>query len=121
MVAAFRVVAVAVLLALGGLAHAGKLAVSNVSAEPDLADEAGAVTLLVRSGLLGDDRVVVDAPPNITVGAALVELEKTGADHALLMDLGRDGIKLRLTVVIVPTKQPPVGKVVTAGDGDVGP
>jgi len=121
MVALLRVVAVAVLVTgLGGTARAGKIAVANVSAEPDLADEAGAVTLLVRSGLMGDDRALIDAPTGITVGGALVILEKAGADHAVLMDLGRDGLKLRLNVVIVATKAQPVVKVVRAGDGDVG-
>ncbi|HET9484690.1 MAG TPA: hypothetical protein VFO79_12090, partial [Xanthomonadales bacterium] len=77
------------------------------------------MTLLVRSALLGDDRVVIDAPAGLTVGGALVELEKQNAEHAVLMDLGRDGLELRLTVVIVPTKQAPIVHVVRAGDGDV--
>ncbi|MDQ3333616.1 MAG: protein kinase [Myxococcota bacterium] len=120
MIALLRVVAVAVCVAAwSGTATAGKLAVGNASAEPDLADEAGAVTLLVRSGLLGDDRVLIDAPAGITVGAALVMLEKAGAEQAVLMDLGRDGMKLRLTVVVVGTKLAPAIKVVRAGDGDV--
>ena len=121
MVAMLRVVAVAVLVAAwAGTASAGKIAVATVSAEPDLADEAGAVTLLVRSGLLGDDRMLIDAPANMTVGGALLVLEKAGAEHAVLMDLGRDGLKLRLNVVIVATKAQPIVKVVRAGDGDVG-
>ena len=110
---------VALLATWGGVASAGKLAVANVSAEPDIAEEAGAITLLVRSGLLGDDRVLIDAPGGITVGGALVLLDKAGADNAVLMDLGRDGMKMRLTVVVVSTKASPVVKVVRAGDGDV--
>ena len=120
MVAALRVIAVAVVVtALAGTAHAGKLAVAKVSAEPDLADEAGAVTLLVRSALAGDDHVIVDAPADITVGAALGMLEAAGAQHAILMDLGRDGLHLRLSVVIVALEESPTMQVFRAGDGDV--
>jgi predicted Ser/Thr protein kinase len=120
MLGLLRVVAIAVCVAAwGGSADAGKLAVGNTSAEPDLADEAGAVTLLVRSGLMGDDRVLVETPAGITVGAALVMLEQAGAENGVLMDLGRDGMKLRLTVVVIATKAAPAIKVVYAGDGDV--
>src|SRR5688572_6135612 len=119
MVATLRVIAVALLVVLGGTANAGKIALGSVSGEPDFADEAGAITLLVRSALAGDDRQIVDAPAGFTVGEALVMLEKIGADNAVLMDLGRDGMKLRLTVVVVSLKDAPIVKILHAGDGDV--
>ncbi|MBA3819332.1 MAG: hypothetical protein H0X17_10600, partial [Deltaproteobacteria bacterium] len=120
MFAPLRGMAVVVLVAaLGSSAAAAKLAVGRVSAEADVADEAGAVTLLVRSGLLGDDRTVIDAPPGLTVSTAATVLPPLGAEHGVLLDLGRDGLQLQLTVVIVGLAGDPDVLVVRAGDGDV--
>jgi len=109
----------AVLVGLGGGAVAETIAVGSVSAEADVADEAGAVTLLVHTALVGDDRKLVGAPPELTVGTAATLLPMVGADHGVLMDLGRDGLALRLTVVIVAAAGDPDVLVVRAADGDV--
>src|SRR3954463_7956759 len=102
-----RVMAVAaVCVALRGGAAAENLAISNVHGEPDVAVEAGAVTLLVRTALAGTDRTLLESPPKLTVEDAGSVIAKIGADHALLMELSREGTGLRLTLVIVGDKDP---------------
>ncbi len=109
------------LLALtGNVADAKKIAVGHVVSEADVADEAGALTLLIRSGLVGDDRSLVDMPPDVTLRGAVAALTTVGADDGLFLDLGREGTKLRLTIVLVALEGPPVVFVARAGDGDIG-
>ncbi|MDB4959000.1 MAG: hypothetical protein JWO36_6569 [Myxococcales bacterium] len=115
-----RVIAVAVVLAaFGSSARAERLAITNVHSEPDVADEAGAVTLLVRTALAGNDRTLLEAPTGLTVAGAGAVIAKVGADHALLMELGREGLRLRITLAIVGTEGEPDVSLVRAGDGDI--
>ncbi|MBA3391468.1 MAG: serine/threonine protein kinase [Deltaproteobacteria bacterium] len=121
MCAALRVLTVALLLVLtGSVADAKKIAVGHVVSEADVADEAGALTLLIHSALVGDDRSLVEMPADLTLSGAVAALTKVGADDGLFLDLGREGAKLRLTVVLVALEGPPVVFVARAGDGDIG-
>src|SRR3954471_9039480 len=102
MVVARRMIAVAVLVAaFRGSARAERIAITNVHSEADVADEAGAVTLLVRTALAGNDRTLMEAPTGLTVPDAGPVIQKIGADHALLMELAREGTGLRVTLAIV--------------------
>jgi tRNA A-37 threonylcarbamoyl transferase component Bud32/tetratricopeptide (TPR) repeat protein len=100
-------------------AWAERIAVGDVHAEDDVADEAGAVSLLVRSALAGSDRTLVELPKGITLASAAGALAKAGADHALLIELSRDGTALRATVVVVSGGGAPAVTLVRAGDGEV--
>jgi len=103
----------------GNTARAERIAVGDVHGEADVLDEAGAVSLLVRSALAGSDRKLVDPPPGLTLSTAPAALAKGGADHALAIELARDGTGLRATVVIAGAEGPPNVAFVRAGDGEV--
>ena len=89
-----------ILLMIAGDAHAERLAISEVHGEADVADEAGAISLLVRSALAGPGCTLLPVPGNFTLGGAPALLTKINADHALLLDLARDGTGLRLSLAI---------------------
>src|SRR5882672_5412939 len=120
MISPLRVIAAAALCAaVGGSARAERIALTDVHAEPDLAAEAGAVNLLVRSAMTGEDRTILEAPSGLTVGAAPAVIQKLAVDHAVLMNLDREGSALRVIVAIVATEGEPDIGFVRAGDGDV--
>lgn len=113
------VVAVAVIAWFELTATAGTIAVGDVHAEVDVADEAGAVTLLVLTALAGPDATLVPVPPDLTIGTAPALLTKESIGHAVLMELSRDGTGLRLTLAIVGADGSREISYVRAGDGDV--
>jgi len=110
---------VAVAVAAWTPASAGTVAVGDVHAEIDVADEAGAVTLLVLTALAGPDATLVPVPPDLTIGTAPALLTKGSIGHAVLMELSRDGTGLRLTLAILGADGSRDITYVRAGDGDV--
>ena len=109
---------VGLLALLVSTADARTLAIGDVHAEADVADEAGAVTLLVRSAL-ARNTTVVTWPDDVTLAAASQLLVKRTLDHGVLMELSRDGTGLRLTLAIVDADGTRQVSFVRAGDGDV--
>jgi tetratricopeptide (TPR) repeat protein len=116
-------VAVAVLLATSGIADAGaRVLFAPVYGEADVADEAAAVHLLVRSAFSADDPTaiidVVGRPP--TLDGAASALNAVDAQHLVLIEVDRLGPSLAATVQIIDRTGAIAGKLATqAGDGGV--
>ena len=116
-----RWLVVATCLVLGATdARAEKLVLRDVHGEADVADEAGAVTFLLRSALAKDERTLVGpVPADLTVATAIPLLTTIHADHALLLELAREGTGLRITIAIVDPDGLLIVTHVVSGDGDV--
>jgi len=107
-------------LALSTAVHAEKLALREVHGEPDVADEAKAVDFLVRASLAKDERTLIaGVPVDMTVGTAKAAIAQLHADHAAMVEVGRDGTGLRATVALVDPDGGLVVRHLTVGDGDV--
>ncbi len=88
--------------------------------EPDVVDEATSVGFLVRSAFGKDDRTLVGpVPADLTVPSAPAVLAKLRADHAVLLEISREGTTLRATILIVDPDGLLIVTHVNAGDGDV--
>jgi len=95
---------VAVIVFAATLASATKLALPGIHGESDVADEAGAVTMLLRSALSRDARTLVqpdELPERMTAATAPATLAKIGADVAIFGELVREGTGLRVTLILV--------------------
>lgn len=103
---------------IAGTARGEQLAISEVRSEADVADEAGAISLLVRSALAGPDRALLAVPPNVTVGSAPATLAKLGAERVVLLDLAREGTGLRLSLAIAGGAHIEAA-MIRSGDGDL--
>ncbi len=91
--------------------------VTDVRAPAELTDEANAVSLLVRTALA--DLAVDGDTSKLTVGTAVATLTTLSLDHAVVLELGRNGAGLEITTTVVDRAgASPVASVV-AGDGDV--
>ncbi|MCX5743484.1 MAG: serine/threonine-protein kinase [Proteobacteria bacterium] len=116
------VVALLTLLALVVPAAANKLVMPDLHGEADVADEAAAVSMLVRSALMHDTRTLVQPdllPEHLTVALAPATLAKIDADTAILGELVREGTGLRVTMILVGREGASTVSLVRAGDGDV--
>ncbi len=114
------VVVIAVLLAWWSPARAAhSIALGEVHAELDVADEAGAVTLLVHSALTGPDASLVSMPADLTLENAQALLTTASVQHAIVMELSREGTGLRLTLAILGADGTRDIAYVRTGDGDV--
>ena len=105
-------------------AAAEKIAVPPAHGEADVADEAVAVTLLVRGALAYDPATLVAADQHVALAGAAAACGALGADRIVLVEVARDGTGLRATIAMVPCG--PGGATgdaelayVHAGDGDV--
>ena len=101
-------------------AGAEKLALREAHGEADVADEATALGLLVRSALAKDERTLVEpVPAELTVPGAIPLLASLHADHAVMIELGRDGTGLRATIAIVDPDGVLIVTHASSGDGDL--
>lgn len=99
-------------------ADAASLAVGDVRAEQDVRVEADATGLLIRSALSKVTPLVV-LPADTPLATAGDAAKTAGASHAVMLDLGREGTKLRLTVAVVSVDGKRDVAYVRAGDGDI--
>jgi len=119
---ALQAAVVAIIVFAASLASAAKLALPGIHGESDVADEAGAVTMLVRSALMRDARTLVqpdELPERMTAAAAPATLAKIGADVAIFGELVREGTGLRVTLILVDKDGQSKVVLVRGGDGDV--
>ncbi len=99
-------------------ASAGTFGLSDVHGEADVEDEAGAVTLLVRTALAKAGQTIIDVPSGTTLETAPAWMATSKAQHVVVVDLARDGTGLRATTVVADGKDLHVARV-RAGDGDL--
>ncbi|MEZ4368756.1 MAG: hypothetical protein R2939_21135 [Kofleriaceae bacterium] len=107
-------------------ATAGRLLIPAVYAEADLADEAGAATLLLRGALDSETRPVIPAvemaayKQPITLGTAQQSLKTFGADRVVWGHLDRIGSTLVMRASVIDETGAITQSVsATAPDGDV--
>jgi len=101
-------------------ARAEKLALRDAHGEADVADETTALGFLVRSAFAKDARTLVGpVPEDLTVPAAAALLISLHADHAVMIELSRDGTGLRATIAVVDPDGLLIVTHASAGDGDL--
>ena len=105
------------LIWLAGQARAERMIVTDVRAAAELTDEANAVTLLVRTALA--DLAAEGDTSKLTVGTAVATLTSLSLDHAVVLELGRNGTGLEVTTTVVDKAGASPAASVVAGDGDV--
>ena len=123
-------IVIAAMLAIAGRADAGRLVVVDTYAEADLADQAGAVTLLLRAALDRPGHAVVTADELRAAKIPLARLDQLGplkeglaalgADGVIACELARAGVGVRGTLLAIDKDGVVVAAgAVVAGDGDV--
>ncbi len=117
-------VAALIILSCARVAEAGRVVVAETYAESDLADEAGAFTMLLRASLDTPGRPVVASSELrgvvIDLDRATEVMKQLDGDAVIACDLERDGTSLRVSVIAIGRDgEVAAAGAVTAGDGDL--